>query len=225
MKANVRTQRAAVRKRGQQSEAEDLAFAVQFAGMDLDHLRPGDWLNLRDDFSKFLAFHSVEGPGYRDCPEDDFRAIQRDLNTLLRDVVTSRDTHRLSPTFVPIHVRISLFCMPAQGPFPEQTMRQACGPMRDLFILRVRDLLLQAPTLEPIRQCPECERIFLRVRKQEYCSRACVNRASVRRWRQTEAGKQYEQARSHTRYEKRRKRESGNENLKVARRPRKGKGE
>jgi hypothetical protein len=34
--------------------AERLKFAVQFAPLDLDRLRPGDWMNLRDDLGQFI---------------------------------------------------------------------------------------------------------------------------------------------------------------------------
>ena len=44
------------------SAEERLEFAVTFATMDLKGLRPGDWLNLRDDLTSFIgsAVRSVE---------------------------------------------------------------------------------------------------------------------------------------------------------------------
>lgn len=34
--------------------------------------------------------------------------------------------------------------------------------------------------LRQVRQCPECDKIFIRVRKQRYCSRLCVGRKNTR---------------------------------------------
>src|SRR5262245_9598072 len=45
----------------QMQTADDrLTFAVRFAQMDLDHLRAGDWLNLRDDADTFLGLKAVQ---------------------------------------------------------------------------------------------------------------------------------------------------------------------
>lgn len=48
-----------------------------------------------------------------------------------------------------------------------------------------RGLVEIGKTLMRIRVCPEpkCRQLFVRVRKQVYCSRRCVNRANQREWR------------------------------------------
>jgi endogenous inhibitor of DNA gyrase (YacG/DUF329 family) len=70
-----------------------------------------------------------------------------------------------------------------------------------------------------VRRCPECQTVFYRVRKQQYCSRRCTNRANMRQWRQTEKGKTRESDLNHRRYQSRVKR-TGSPKVKVARRPR-----
>jgi hypothetical protein len=76
------------------------------------------------------------------------------------------------------------------------------GSWLDAFAATVM-LLLYASSGVPILRCPECGIIFCRVRKQKYCSRPCTNRATVRRWRATPAGKEYEATRARKRHEKR----------------------
>ena len=92
-----------------------------------------------------------------------------------------------------------------------------------MFLWILSHLLEQGPT-DAIRQCPECETIFYRVRKQQYCTRRCVARASMRKWRQTETGKRYERSRGRARYEARVRQVHG-KNVKVNTRGQSGKGD
>ena len=39
---------------------------------------------------------------------------------------------------------------------------------------------------QKIRRCPECSDLFLKIRKQKYCSRTCVNRVNKRDWREAQ---------------------------------------
>ena len=76
---------------------------------------------------------------------------------------------------------------------------RATGTTRDIFLLRLLFLLSQQP-LDCIRRCPECSTIFFRIKKQQYCSRACTNKANVRTWRQREEVKEKEREKAHQRY-------------------------
>jgi len=60
------------------------------------------------------------------------------------------------------------------------------APLRMLLLWHLLWLLLAEPP-DRIQQCPECETIFYRVKKQAYCSRACANRVTQRRWRERHA--------------------------------------
>jgi hypothetical protein len=76
----------------------------------------------------------------------------------------------------------------------EHVQEQAHSELRDLAFLQLQGLLL-AGGLRRIRVCPSlmlmqipaelmpCGRLFVRTRKQEYCSVACQRRAAVRRKR------------------------------------------
>jgi hypothetical protein len=188
-----------------------LQFAVRFAQMNLDTLRAGDRLNLREDFLGFLNLrpnhgHSnggvvalqtegstrelyqplmslgfvgvVEGPTPDTLSEDDFLALQRDVQ---RDVWTVLDTltHAVRPgeTSNP----------PFVGRCPEVRVMQngwyAKGTSRQVFVEQLLYLLGQEPS-DRILRCPECETLFYRVQKQAYCSRRCGNRVTQRRWRE-----------------------------------------
>lgn len=50
-----------------------------------------------------------------------------------------------------------------------------------LFFIRF-GLALMERGISEIQACPECARVFYRVRKQKYCSKTCINRVSRRNW-------------------------------------------
>jgi hypothetical protein len=230
--------------------AERLKFAVQYAQLDLDRLRPGDWMNLRDDLEQFIfgsheqraraseefaemvkrslpdrdlitremlrrlrELYLLEPPHPREYPEDAFRALQEDVHSLLRGLVGSRDRRGDAIPPVTVAVHLVIIVVPHTESEPERRVLVPMGPTRDVFLWILSHLLEQGPT-DAIRRCPECDTIFHRVRKQQYCSRPCVMRASMRKWRQTEAGKQYERTRSQARYKARVKRKTS-PNVKV----------
>jgi hypothetical protein len=55
------------------------------------------------------------------------------------------------------------------------------GAARDVFLMKLFFLMLQHGCAN-IKSCPECGRLFWRVRRQKYCSRTCVNRVNMREW-------------------------------------------
>ena len=63
--------------------------------------------------------------------------------------------------------------------------------VRDLFILQVIQLLFDRERSSLIRQCLQCEKFFLRTRRQLYCSAACVDKANKAAWLKTPKGKRY----------------------------------
>lgn len=72
-------------------------------------------------------------------------------------------------------------------------------------------LTVHAP-VERLRQCPACQTLFVvRSGKQRYCSRACVNRVSVRTWRATPAHREAANQRARARYAARRVARNGQE--------------
>jgi hypothetical protein len=175
--------------------AQRLQFVVRFAQMDLETLRPGDWLNLQWELRDFLlpthqdllpgGLHvfPVDPPYPEDYSRQDFRTLQAETRAILEMVIDTREDNR-GWRFTPIQIRFAAPQVP-QPPDGKQGrhLLDAEGTTRDMFLLLLWALLGQSNTA-PLLRCPECNTIFLRKRNQEYCSRACVNRVSQRRWRE-----------------------------------------
>lgn len=104
----------------------------------------------------------------------------------------------------------------AQGP-DEATRIVLQGPFFHILYAKAALLLLvmNHPTRSRLRCCPECSAVFLRIRKQRYCTRRCVNRANMRTWLKDRRGKASHRASSKRSYEKR-IRTRLNPNLKIA---------
>jgi hypothetical protein len=62
--------------------------------------------------------------------------------------------------------------------------------------------LLGSESASRLRRCPECQSFFVRVGRQEYCNRRCVNRVNMRAWRMTPKGRKSARRRSRARYER-----------------------
>lgn len=212
--------------------AKRLQFAIRFAQMNLDALRPGDWLNLRDDLAIFLGCKSGHGytiedkggiataplahPLPQEFSEEDFRALQKDVEVIVNSLVHEG---MLSTQAIEIHAYYSLF----NSSRANFHVLIAHGATRDMFLLTLFFLLNQEP-LDRIKRCPECHVIFYRIRKQQYCARACTNRATVRAWRQREDVKTEEQERAHQHYAKKKKLAVG-QGVSISRKPRKARTE
>jgi uncharacterized C2H2 Zn-finger protein len=173
---------------------ERIAFLLKLSALDLRHMRAGDWLNLRDDLADFLGIgpRSHEGlymggrqiaspttpPFPKDMTEDALRALQAELIALLGALVGGRDTTQsVFPTFEIGATRYALVGSPNTGPLVSVT-----GATRDIVLLTAIQLLVREDTAK-VARCPECGRIFHRIRRQRYCERACVNKANKREWR------------------------------------------
>jgi hypothetical protein len=169
---------------------ERLRFAVAFAGMDLDRLRPGDRLNLLDDLWDFLTIDMVIVDG---SPPQKLRAselcdLQCEVRRVLTEMVAKREpsgNHWPLSNFIPLvdleHVPLGITPLDSLD-MPGRNLLRAKLPMRDAFFWTLGILLCLEPT-QRILQCPECGTIFYRVRNQQYCGRTCVNRANKRTWR------------------------------------------
>jgi hypothetical protein len=223
---------------------ERLEFAIRLAQMDLDRLRPGDWLNLRDDLDAFLGRNLVnwlvsqEDPGAplvaigdivgvpteAPYPEqytmDDFRVLQQETKRILSRMLDQREGVDVPSSPLLISVRCDLMNFGYVPSLAGRNMLEVSGTTQNTFHMVLYTLLSREPT-DRILRCPECQTIFYRVRKQQYCSRPCVHRAAARKWRRTEKGQQYERQRSRTRYETRVKRTHGHR-VKINRRARSG---
>jgi hypothetical protein len=166
---------------------ERLKFVVQFAGMDLDHLRDGDWLNLREDLQTFVSVDQfiIEGPSPHEYTVDEIRALQQELQQVLGDLVAKREPSGnhwpLTQYTKLIDLKDLALGVTPLDPLgmPGHNMLRAQAPARNVFFLHLFLLLCQQPTGRILR-CPECGTIFFRVKGQRYCTRRCVNRVNQR---------------------------------------------
>jgi len=185
------------------TDLERIEFAVQFAQVDLDALRRGDWSKLRDDLQRLRwpsmpaftstrktdrrelvgAFEALEDPE-QELPDEVVRKIQQETRHLLNDIVDGREAALgRRPYRQPAKYRAELHWFPVV--FADQITRQVEGTVGDQFIEHLFTALRDdAP--DRVLRCPEpeCGRLFVRQRKQTYCSRRCINRAHSRKWRE-----------------------------------------
>jgi hypothetical protein len=199
--------------------AERLQFVIRFAQMDLDTLRAGDWLNLREDCMAFLGIEVQGGmlgiqlsrdsggiigfplnsPFPTELSVEDFKGLQADTRRILDEWVGSAQGEQGALEGVDIHARYMVTRTRRDVSSPWVSLRQVVGLTREIFLLVLFDLLGHE-SMDYVRRCPECGAVFYRVGKQQYCSRPCVNRANVRNWRQRDEVKQVEAERARTRY-------------------------
>jgi hypothetical protein len=160
---------------------------LKFAAMDLDRLRDGDWLNLREDLQSFVSVDQfmIEGPSPHEYTADEIRALQRELRQVLEDLVARREPSgnhwplTQYTKLIPLG-KIDLGVTPLDPlGMPGHNMLRAQAPARNIFFLHLFLLFCQRPTGRILR-CPECGTIFFRVKGQRYCTRRCVNRVNQR---------------------------------------------
>jgi hypothetical protein len=249
---------------------ERLSFAVRFAEMALDQLRPGDWLNLRDDLVAFLSHQEAvdlreakdlgsalaprggivarawKHPKPEEMTEADLRHLQEKTREFLNYVVEARrqkpltlqelaDIPKVSERKLGKGVKADIFPKPKRlgldvpeeeisltlslsvPPSPRFAGRCVLcveGDTRGTFLTTLLFLLAQQPT-NRVSKCPECSKIFLRVRKQQFCGRTCVNRANKRAWRQTPKGRAAVSRASRAQYERKVKQKTGMKHPKI----------
>jgi hypothetical protein len=145
---------------------------VDLAELDPKLARPGDWLNFHAGLRELcrivgeevsaMIYNTGDPQGLR-AVEDELRPIVTDLQRIVRQYAAGKTGW----TQITVNVGAT-----ARGLL-------AHGDTRDVAILAAV-MLLTKPDRPPIAICPEDERLFVRVRRQQYCSRRCVNRANAR---------------------------------------------
>jgi hypothetical protein len=198
------------RNRDQKSSPPEdpIAFLVRFTRLDFEQFREGDWLNLRDDLAAFERAGPSTltlSPADKDVAKlrvtrdlNDLRTLQVKLLSVLLPIALRQSAtpapsgkfsdpasafafHQGLPSESSIApVRIGIADDP--GMAPRLVLR---GNYFNLLCAKAALLLIveRGPTAQRLRACPECETtVFIRVRKQRYCSRPCVNKANMRTW-------------------------------------------
>jgi hypothetical protein len=145
--------------KGRQARLDALRWVVGFVHLEVDALRAGDWLNLREDLAAFLQ--AGEGPHVWEAAE--VRAAQEALRDLLAGKVVAVPSLRLAWSGWRTPCRVD-------------------GPLAARVLWRVRTLL-DTGVASTLRHCPMCQTLFVRRHKQVYCARPCANRASQQTFR------------------------------------------
>jgi predicted RNA-binding Zn ribbon-like protein len=192
-------------------EASRIAILVRFISADFNGFREGDWLNLRDDLASFLS----EDSGLAFIPTDDppscdvsnmrlLRRLQKQVRDLMRPLAESQSAIGSRSSFrreLARHSELktgSNSSSQAIEMFLETVFKAGERPRvrlamkyLDAVYCKAALLLLDrpGPDVKRLRLCPECGNVFLRVRKQLYCTRRCVNRANMRAWLERPHGK------------------------------------
>ena len=147
---------------------------VDLAEFDPKGARPGDWLNYHAALRELcrivgeevsaMIYNTGDPQGLR-AAEANLRPIVTDLQRVVRQYATGKTG------WTPITVNVGA----------TERGLLAHGGTRDVAIFAAV-MLLTKPDRPPIGICPEddCGRLFVRVRRQQYCSRRCVNRANAR---------------------------------------------
>jgi hypothetical protein len=188
-----------------------LRFAVKFAVMPLDRLRAGDWLNLKEDVAAFLSSQILSGnweslplsrlielrptfSNVTDFPERMplFQAkmtlLQPEVRAILDAQAVDLDaegcidgdaTVRRMEAMVPKTPHTLLAVTVIHRPLFSAVM----GTVEAVFHWQLQHLITSTP-IGKVAHCRECDTIFYRVKQQVYCSRACTNRVSTRRFRE-----------------------------------------
>ena len=171
--------------------AEDrLRFAIRFARTNLENRRPGDWLNLRDDFNRYLG---RKGEGYTladvggllamslENPDD----ISKEQLTEVQAAIKQLFSIFAGGTGSTVAVSLNYSVLKLAG----VPVVQVRGNFKDCVVAILVNLLASYPPA-PIAICPDCGRLFYRVGKQKFCDRQCTNRAMTRRKRERDKAKE-----------------------------------
>ena len=184
------------------TSTERVRFAVRFADLDLSTFRAGDWQNLTDELYEFLDV--------QESPSADV-SLQGRLRTSAPIVrVTSQvasgiyvgpgplGTLRIDQARI---LALKSRVVKSLGAIIDNVPIKAVSPRlqprvndRRQLALEILDASSLATTFRAvlyfalketgvgrIRRCPECERIFFKVRTQKFCSPTCGNRVATRK--------------------------------------------
>ena len=150
--------------------AERLQFVIRFAQMDLDTLRPGDWLNLLDDLMAFLGMGAegfslteageimwrvIEPPHPDIFPEFAFRELQAEIDGILQALLDDRRSEhagRETPV-TRICTAYVIHSADAGAPRPGSNVLTILGATRDVCLHILLHLLSQERTHQILR-CP-----------------------------------------------------------------------
>lgn len=212
------------------NDMERMDFVLRFMQTELDGVREGDLLNLREDMVTFLEW----GPRWReDISIEDVKPLQEEIARVLHaigrtfaprtpgdheadlprilkigEIPTTALFRQLNRGRKGIALKIGqpdflFFDVSEEG----QTRLLVSASLRDAFFISVLSLLSRLD-ITYIRQCPSCSRLFYATHgRQIHCTSQCATREGTRRFRA--AHRKQENERRRINYEKKVKKKLG----------------
>ncbi len=182
---------------GRMGTNEDrLRWALWFAQADLSQWREGDWLNALEDAVN-VAYEREQPPVYaqslviwwRGKSVDDAKSWLTPLRAALRDFF--ENVHKGEDAKVPGKVSCVFLTMHRprrlrvryEPSVPESGMQNYPKGFIAETLLQVGDFLTRI-NMSRLKQCPECNRLFLAVRRQRFDTPECSLRDRTRRFHQ-----------------------------------------
>lgn len=199
------------------TDVDRLQFAIRFAQSDTASMREGDKLNVRDDL--FLFAH-----GFPYQSEDDMDVNAGDVFLHRKDEIRKMPDQAIEKVRLEfLGILHDLSMPPGRSRFasiePLSKLRfyiaanddkgmivfASSEDPREVILYRLIRLLESSVNTKRLMICPECRRIFLKVKRQRYCSARCASRAYMRKYRASGG----ESDANHRAYAKRTKKQLG----------------
>ena len=178
------------RQSKRRTHEERLAWALWFAQEDLRKWRDGDWLNALEDAADLLfagrdfpkgslhELHSTLEDKSTDLAKTWLTALQPALRGFIERLYSGEPADVSFSglrIFFPGSRGLDYFDDPVAG-------RKSKKVFVDEILLRVGDLLTRIDWSR-LKRCPECDRLFLAVRRQRFDTPRCNLRDRLRRFR------------------------------------------
>jgi len=174
---------AAAERMGYTHEAR-LGWVLNFVHRDLSMLRAGEWLDLQDDLFVFSLQIPPDGikPSTlqrirypKKVGHKALRTVQSQLKKMMEALVVRHGYWAVPPT-------IGRYCLDrsTNGSITTGFIHEGSMGFTDTVVMAAINALTASQ--QRIRQCIECRRIFLAVRRQVYCAPVCSQKARTRRF-------------------------------------------
>lgn len=173
-----------------------LRWLLGFMQRDLDGLRQGDWLNLYDDL-RALTFKMNVAPGSEPTAAE-VRSLQREIEQIIAAVVRGGSWSFELPKLRHVIGRT------LRG----RVIAVARGDLRSQVLLATEKVLeAEGHRLKACLE-PKCQKIFVAMKRQAYCSVRCSQRARTRRFLKLHSKDELSEKR-HQAYKRRLEKETG----------------
>jgi hypothetical protein len=173
---------------------ELLDFAVLFSRVSLDSFRHLD--GLQQQLSEFLGFGNplrrfviapppYVGPALTELTKEDLRVLQQDVLTMLRPAAARTSAWEIMiGTGAPVARLVINAAILTVASHENRCVYGITGVSVHDAVLHLLWQALQAVPHDQLRACPNqtCGRLFLRRRRQLFCSKACLERERARRY-------------------------------------------